>query len=297
KATAAEKKRQEQESQGLLETTKLWDDYSALVLQHSGTTTAAQIANIDKWAADLTAKVQKAGADTEGFYDALYAVIDEKQQSVLVNWQAISASSAQVWKQNLQDTADKAAATYQYMIDHADLFRIDTIAKFQDIAFQAENAADDWATSWNASLDTVDQHLDVTAQKQNDVAAAAKAAAQAVVGINTVGPDPSTTNPLSSLPLMVQYALAGVPVNGNSTIGLPTRDSGGPVSAGMPYAIGKGAQPELFVPSSNGSMFPAGSYGGTSIVFNTGPVYDGKGFQAMVRKTLEDALRSAGVRI
>ena len=50
----------------------------------------------------------------------------------------------------------------------------------------------------------------------------------------------------------------------NKSLGI--RDSGGPVVAGQPYLIGKGAQPELFVPSSAGNMYPAGSGGGSSIV-------------------------------
>lgn len=43
--------------------------------------------------------------------------------------------------------------------------------------------------------------------------------------------------------------------------GLPsvqTRDVGGPVQAGMPYYIGRAAQPELFIPSSPGTMVPHG---------------------------------------
>jgi hypothetical protein len=34
------------------------------------------------------------------------------------------------------------------------------------------------------------------------------------------------------------------------------RDSGGPGVAGMPYLIGQGAQPELFVPQTNGQFIP-----------------------------------------
>lgn len=49
------------------------------------------------------------------------------------------------------------------------------------------------------------------------------------------------------------------------------RDAGGPVAAGQPYYIGTGAQPELFVPDTNGMMYPAGGYGGTSI--QIGAVY------------------------
>ena len=43
---------------------------------------------------------------------------------------------------------------------------------------------------------------------------------------------------------------------------IPTRDSGGDVNAGQSVFVGRGAQPELFVPHSAGTMFPAGSYGG-----------------------------------
>lgn len=41
-----------------------------------------------------------------------------------------------------------------------------------------------------------------------------------------------------------------------------SRDSGGPVRAGVPYMIGRGAQPELFVPNQSGHMYPRGTYGG-----------------------------------
>lgn len=42
-----------------------------------------------------------------------------------------------------------------------------------------------------------------------------------------------------------------------------SRDSGGPVQAGSAYYVGRGAQPELFVPSSNGMMVPNGAGGQT----------------------------------
>jgi hypothetical protein len=42
----------------------------------------------------------------------------------------------------------------------------------------------------------------------------------------------------------------------------PMRDSGGYGRAGEPYLIGTGAQPELFIPQSSGSFYPAGAYGG-----------------------------------
>lgn len=46
-----------------------------------------------------------------------------------------------------------------------------------------------------------------------------------------------------------------------------TRDSGGPVMPGNAYLIGKGAQPEMFIPSSPGTMVPNGA-GGTTVTVN-----------------------------
>ena len=46
--------------------------------------------------------------------------------------------------------------------------------------------------------------------------------------------------------------------------GVPIRDAGGMGRAGEPYLIGRGAQPELFVPNSPGRFHPAGTYGGAS---------------------------------
>lgn len=52
-----------------------------------------------------------------------------------------------------------------------------------------------------------------------------------------------------------------------NTASYQKRDSGGPGVAGTPYMIGKGAQPELFVPDSNGTFIPnADKAIGSSIV-------------------------------
>jgi hypothetical protein len=64
-------------------------------------------------------------------------------------------------------------------------------------------------------------------------------------------------------------------------VGDQLRDSGGPGAAGETYLIGRGAQPELFVPRSAGTFYPAGSYalagagggGGGEGVTITGPVH------------------------
>ena len=43
--------------------------------------------------------------------------------------------------------------------------------------------------------------------------------------------------------------------------GTPSRDSGGRGRAGQAYAIGTGAQPELFIPDRAGTFIPAGAGG------------------------------------
>lgn len=66
-----------------------------------------------------------------------------------------------------------------------------------------------------------------------------------------------------------------------------TRDSGGPVSAGQPYYIGTGAQPEMFVPKTDGYMVPNGA-GGTVIqnTFNLTGMPD-----ALVRQVVDTLTR------
>lgn len=59
-----------------------------------------------------------------------------------------------------------------------------------------------------------------------------------------------TTAPASGNPNKGNQTPTDVHVYGGS------RDVGGPGLAGMPYLIGKGAQPELFVPSTNGTFYP-----------------------------------------
>jgi hypothetical protein len=67
----------------------------------------------------------------------------------------------------------------------------------------------------------------------------------------------------------VESASGTLNVKPNASGGLSVRkltssDSGGHLSAGQPTLVGRGAQPELFVPDVAGSMFPAGTYGVTS---------------------------------
>lgn len=54
-------------------------------------------------------------------------------------------------------------------------------------------------------------------------------------------------------------------ITGNPLGGAVSRDQGGRGIAGMPYAIGTGAQPEVFVPDTAGEFYPAGMMGGVNV--------------------------------
>jgi hypothetical protein len=63
-----------------------------------------------------------------------------------------------------------------------------------------------------------------------------------------------------------QMARGGFFINtGGAPPPIQTRDSGGPVSAGTPYLIGGGIEPEIFVPGANGFVTPGGGRGGAGV--------------------------------
>lgn len=76
---------------------------------------------------------------------------------------------------------------------------------------------------------------------------------------------------------------AGQPRRGAAGGGIGMRDSGGPGLAGRPYLIGRGAQPELFVPDTNGYFYPRGAYGGGEMVVPVTLTLDG---QVLYRRIL-----------
>lgn len=125
------------EAKSLEETTKLWDEYNALRVSHGGTANDQAIAQIDKWAADLTAKMSKAGTDTNDFYDALAAVSKEKMAAVGVDWTFMKSHSLEA----LQEMADNARATYEAMITSSDHFTRtvmdEQLKKWKDLEYAA----------------------------------------------------------------------------------------------------------------------------------------------------------------
>lgn len=79
--------------------------------------------------------------------------------------------------------------------------------------------------------------------------------------------------------------------------GLQTRDAGGPVVAGQPYYIGRGAQPELFIPSTNGTMIPNGAGGSTTIYVTAPQGTDPHAFAQAIDDALTARQRNTGQRL
>lgn len=96
------------------------------------------------------------------------------------------------------------------------------------------------------------------------------------------------------------FGQGGVQVLSSTT----SRDSGGQGIAGMPYLIGAGAQPELFIPQTNGQFIPNADElmgGGKGIVFEPGSIVvnanDAEGGRAAgeaFSDTLMERLRAEG---
>lgn len=142
------------ESKSIEETTKLWDEYFALRVQHGGTAADAQIAQIHKWADDLAASMQKAGADTTAFYNALTAVTAEKLNGVRVDWGALASAS----KEALQETFEKAQATYEAALTSSLHFSSAAMQHFRDLRDAARDAfygIDASANTTQAKLEAV----------------------------------------------------------------------------------------------------------------------------------------------
>lgn len=85
------------------QTTRLWDEFTQIASK-GGSAFDDQVASIDRWAADLQAKAQKAGTDTAEFYDALTSL-----------WSAKLHQASLAAQQSMEQTADSAIASFDEM--------------------------------------------------------------------------------------------------------------------------------------------------------------------------------------
>lgn len=168
------------ESMSLAEATKLWDEYAAARISHGGTANQIAIADIDRWASDLTAKMVKAGADTEEFYAGLAAVSTEKMAAVGVDWDFLRANS----QETLEELAKNARATYNQMIEGSQHFSREVL----DEQLAKVHAADDAARGMGQSYkDAFDAAAEKARTLTDDIAKVAAAAAKAKAAMMAMG--------------------------------------------------------------------------------------------------------------
>lgn len=287
------------EQDAILETTKLWDEYNATAQKNGGTVMDGQIAAVDKWAEDLEAKMQKAGTDTAGFYDALTAVWTQKLNALGVNTKALQDAATTDSQASLQQIADGAYKTYQIALQHVGEWSDGTIKKFEDTYEAAQKAADNWGSDNAAWIDSL-------VAKQNTLTAAVTATATAndvLAGTFKIPSNTGTADTIQSRLDALNASLAGGTfINPTNSLfaGLPARAGGGPVVAGQAYTVGERGPETLVMGSAGGTIVPNGAWGsgGTTFVIQvTQPL----GTPAAIAHAVDQALmarqRNSGQRI
>lgn len=135
------------ESKAVEQATQLWDEYNALKVQHGGSSTDIQIAQIDRWYQDAVAKLTQMGTYNEETATAVWSVWQEKLAGVNVKWDEVNRHS----KESLQDAADKARATADYVLANSSQFTADYVRLKQQEANAAERAAYHWRDTFDAA--------------------------------------------------------------------------------------------------------------------------------------------------
>lgn len=158
------------EASALRDTTKLWDEYNALRVEHGGTANAIAIAQIDQWAADLTAQMIKAGTATKEFYAALAIDSHEKMAAVGIDWDVFRTKSIPA----LMETAANARATYNEMVHSGQFFRSELDAQLAKV-----HAAEDAMRGYGATAVAAETAAATAAKQHADELAKVKEAANA----------------------------------------------------------------------------------------------------------------------
>ena len=322
------------EGDAVLAVTKLWDDYTAVIASDVGSAYDKAGASIDKWYDDLIAKNQKAKTDTAAFYDAIAALDDAKWAHMTLNQLQADAAT----KQHADKAAADAQAAYQFALNNSDGYTDAELAHLKAVADATAFAASQWTPFGDAAVAAAGKATGALQGTVSALAAVAAATAQAE-GLSQ-GPSgfaggtidmqwalPSGITDSSVLQQLAQkkadsLGLTGLTAsvayddNGNPYvyipgvsaaphmgsgpgITIPARATGGPVTSGMPYMVGERG-PELFVPSSSGSIVPNGGSGGGSTtiqIYVTQPLGTPSAIAAAVDQALMQRQRNTGQRM
>lgn len=123
------------------EEVKLFNELNELRVTQGGTANEIAIAQIDKWAANLTARAIEGNYATEKFYNNLTALSKEKMGAIGVDWQVFKTKSIPA----LQELRDNALKTYNEMLYSGKFFREDLDAqkkKYEELRDAARGFGD-----------------------------------------------------------------------------------------------------------------------------------------------------------
>lgn len=273
------------EKKSIEETKILWNDYFALRISHGGTASEAQQAAIKAWFDDEVLKLNKSDKNWKEHYDALKNLASEKLRSIAVDWDFLAKNSIKA----LQDEADKARATYNEMIYHAENFTRGAMEeqkrKVQETAdaargmgkdfIAAEQAASTEAAKHTAALEEVKRAADEAAKAQRNITQSTQVDLSTQAGRDKVDPkiarwlhDGYSLEQASA----IAYALAwGFQINQND----PLFKTKGPRVPGFAGGVENfegglamvGEQgPELVNLPKGSSVTPMSGVGGTTII-------------------------------
>lgn len=287
------------ESTAMAAAAKVWGEYHKQLALESGTSTDQQIADVRRWAEETARQFEasKDRAKMDGqvvadFYAGLSAATTEKIKAIGVDWKALQDAATNDSKAGLQQIADKAYATWQEALKHVGEWSDGTIEKFRQTYDAAQMAANNWAVNTGA-------YMDQTASKAVQTAATIKAAYTGLFpdsGASGTILDKRYSQASNGLWYKVGEVLPPGVIGGQN--GEPWggfRANGGPVSAGTAYTVGERG-PEVFVPSTSGTIVPNGGSAASITINITQPLGTPQAIAAAVKSALAADARASGVR-
>jgi hypothetical protein len=248
---------------------RMWDEYHMLRVQQGGTATEVQIAQIEQWKQQTIAKLKEAGTYTEETYTAIEALAAAKLDAVRIDWKVVGEHS----RQSLQDTADKARATFEYILANAEQFAPEVIEKFWRISEEAQASADGWGQSFIDNAGRVTQAIEQTSAA---AATAADSWRDRFKGLQFEGTplDLNTLNANWWKYFDTEIRLGATPGEAQAKLEALRKmlmeqtpkalAGGGTAYAGMMHLVGERG-PELFMPRQTGTVVPNHAIGGMTL--------------------------------
>lgn len=303
----------------LLETTKLWEEYAAVVAGESGSAYEKAGAAIDKWYADLIAKNQKAKTDTTEFYLAIAALDDAKWAALNKNTLAADKLSQQYYEKQAAATASYYAFLLKMQAEGQDintqsLLTAKTAADAAQIAFRqwtvgitkatadSDAALTQFATDATTTFAVIGKAAGLTTTAIAGITAALGAASSfSLVGsAQPVGIHGKLTQQQLSdygyIDLKGNITATGSQAGYGTSGTFAARAGGGPVLPGQPYTVGERGPETLVMGSSGGTIIPNGG-GGVTNIYVTAPLgSDPAAFARAIDEALMARQRNTGQR-